>query len=250
MQKRIAIIASYSHPAQVAYQQIKALFQDYAEIKCYSFEENNISQAIGADLWITSLELVYITASKYLPEGTPLVIKGVTLTKKQRGQVAKLPPGTTALLVNYSIESAMDTIALFHQLGINHIEFVPETPETAGTAGYETAITMGECILAPSSIKNLLDIGDRVIDDNTIIDIATKLKLKHLLNENIITDYFKSIETKETNLIPLLGQISILESQLLGVLNVIDDGIIVSDDVGIIRASNQKPKKFWVKKTV
>jgi len=249
MKKRIAIIASHSHSAQVAYQQIKAIFQDHVEIKSYSFEENNISQAIGADLWVTPIDLVYITASKYLPKGTPLVIKSVTLTKMQFEEVAKLPTGTTALLVNYSIESAMDTISLFHQLGINHVEFVPETPDTAGTAGYETIITMGESISAPSSIKTLLDIGDRVIDDNTIIDIATKLKLKYLLNENIITDYFKSIKTREANLIPLLGQISILESQLLGVLNVMDDGIIVSNDVGIIRASNQKAQEILGEKS-
>ena len=114
--------------------------------------------------------------------------------------------GSSVLLVNYSVEMTMDTISLFHQLGLNHLEFVPCYPGVANVPRLEVAVTPGERKHVPSFVKRVVDIGDRVMDARTIIDIAAGLGLERLLKEERFVEYFKSIRKSPDSLTSLFDR--------------------------------------------
>lgn len=58
------------------------------------------------------------------------------------------------------------------------------------------AITPSELELVPGSIKKLLiNIGHRIMDSDTLYEIAIILKLEHILKQKHFLDYIKTIKS-------------------------------------------------------
>jgi transcriptional regulator with PAS, ATPase and Fis domain len=176
----------------------------------------------------------------FIPKDAKVIIISNTITEEQYRQVAALPPGKSVLLVNYSVEMTLDTIALFLRLGLNQVEWVPCYPGTTMLPQLETAVTPGEPRHVPAFVKQVIDIGDRVIDAKTVIDLASGLGLERLLKEDRFVEYFQSIRTSPDSVTSLFDRTNILESQLSSLLDVMDDGIIIIENNGKVYACNRK----------
>jgi sigma-54 dependent transcriptional regulator, acetoin dehydrogenase operon transcriptional activator AcoR len=240
MPKKVALITAFSCVAEIHRRTLERLFGDEVELQRYSYEEGNILGPFEADLFVISIYQIYYNARQFIPDGAKTIIINNTITEEQYRKVAELPAGTSVLLVNYSVEMTMDTISLFHQLGLNHLEFVPCYPGIANVPKLDIAVTPGERKHVPAFVKRVIDIGDRVMDVRTIIDIATSLGLERLLKEERFVDYFKNLRMSPDSVTSLFDRTSILESQLSSLLDVLDDGIVIIENTGIVTSGNRK----------
>jgi transcriptional regulator with PAS, ATPase and Fis domain len=195
---------------------------------------------VTADLVIVSSYPVYTKVRQYLPADAKIVIVNNTITDEQYRQVAELPPGLTVLLVNYSLEMTMDTISMFHQLGLNHLVYVPCYPGATQVPHLEVAVTPGESHHVPLCVKRIVDIGDRVMDAKTVITIATALGMDHLLKEDRFVQYFRGIRMSPGSVTMLFDRTNLLEGQLSSLLDVMDDGIVIVGEDGRVFANNRK----------
>jgi PAS domain-containing protein len=126
---------------------------------------------------------------------------------------------------------------------LNHLEFVPFYPGITHVPRLETAVTPGEPQHVPPFVKRVIDIGDRVVDAKTVIDLATGLGLERLLKEDRFVEYFQSIRTSHDSVTSLFDRTNILESQLSSLLDVMDDGIIIIENNGVVYACNRKARE-------
>jgi len=243
MTKKVALITAFSCVAEVHRQTLERLFGSEIELHRYSYEEGNITHPIEADAYVISIYQIYLNVRQFIPANARTFIINNTITEEQYRMVAELPAGMSVLLVNYSVEMTMDTLSLFHQLGLNHLDFVPCYPGIVNVPKLEVAVTPGERKHVPAFVKRVIDIGDRVMDVRTIIDIATGLGLERLLKEERFVDYFKSIRMSPDSLTSLFARTNILESQLSSLLDVLDDGIVIIENTGIVSAANRKAHK-------
>ena len=147
------------------------------------------------------------------------------------------------LLVNYSVEMTMDTISLFHRLGLDHLDLRALLSGHHPVPQLEAAVTPGEPQHVPAFVKRVIDIGDRVIDAKTVIDMATALGLERLLKEDRFIEYFQSIRTSPDSVTSLFDRTNILESQLSSLLDVMDDGIVIIENNGMVYACNRKARE-------
>jgi len=244
MVKKVAIVTFWSHVAQEHCQQLKKLFADKIEVEAYSFDINNIDTIINADLIIISLYSIYVTIKKYIPDQSHVVIINTTISATNYDKIMNIPAGEKVLVVNYSSEMTMETIALFYKLGIHHIEFIPFYPGIKNVSEVKIAVTPGERKHVPSFAKSVLDIGNRVLDISTIVDIAVKLNLDYILQEEQCIEYFSSLKANSSGIEVLLGRTNTLESELDSLFNVLDDGIIGVDVDGSIHAFNKRAEKI------
>lgn len=244
MVKKAAIITFWSHVAQQHRQQLEKLFGDRLEIKTYSYDLDSINSIIDADIIIISLYSIYIAMKKYIPNSSQIVIINPTITVEQYNKIIELPAGERVMVVNYSSEMTMETVALFNMLGLNHIEFIPVYPGVKNIPALNIAITPGEASSVPDFVENVIDIGNRVLDTGTVVEIAHKLRLDSLLQEKKFVDYFNSLKTHSSGLEALLGRANTLESELDSLLNALDDGIIGIDANGEIHAINKKAEEI------
>ncbi len=244
MHKKVAVVTLWSGVAQAHAKQLKKLFGEKINIVTYSFDADRIDRTIEADLILISLYSVYINIKKFITPHSKVVIINPTINELQYAQIMSIPAGEKVMVVNYSSEMTMETIALFNQLDINHVEFFPVYPGLADFPHAEYAVTPGETQYVPEFVRRVIDIGHRVLDTGTLVDMAVKLNMEHLLQEEHFIDHLESLKSHRSGLQALLGRTNTLESEMDSLLNVLDDGIIGVDAGGSVHAFNKRAESI------
>ena len=88
-------------------------------------------------------------------------------------KIIQIPPHERVYLVNDDKYSTLAIISQLEECGITQYDFVPFYPGCKDTeSDIQFAITAGEPQLVPSRIPNVLDIGNRIIDISTILQLC------------------------------------------------------------------------------
>lgn len=243
MIKKIGIVSHDKESVYFYHNQLKSLFKDNVGFELHSFEDDNISN-INADIILVSMHSMYETVKKQVSNCYNIIIADITLKKDALEKIMDIPENTKAFLVNINSEMAIDTIALIYQYGVTHIDFIPYYPGKEEISDVTIAITPGETEYVPKSINKVIDLGHRVLSQKTIVDIAIKLNLGHLLQTNDFQNYFQSIVVNSCGLENLLGKTNVLEKQLDLLLQILDDGIIGLNSNGVICFLNDAAEKI------
>lgn len=244
MSKTVAIVTFMELAAEFYSAQLKELFGDLIETKLFSIEKCTTDQLIAGDIIIVSTYSIYKAIKDNISAKSEIVIPNLTLCKSALSQIKAIPEGTKCMLVNSSLDMCIDTISLIGQLGVNHVEFVPVYPGLSKIPNLELAVTPGESKFAPKNVSKLIDIGDRIFDISTIIEIILKLNLEFLLKDEKFTRYSERIATNTYSLEKLAGKTNKLESQFDILLRTLDEGIIGINANGVIFAINNSAEKI------
>jgi len=242
IKRHIAIVA-YSYTASKFYEkQINALFGEYVITETYNLVDRTVTEMTNADLFVvttTAYESI-TTIKKYFPINVPIVIIDTTFTRQALKSLMLIPEETTALFVNISYKMVRETITRLSQLGINHINFIPYYPGCDESTDIKLAITPGELELVPKYVSQIINLGHRVMDSTTIVEIALRLKLEYLLERENFKKYFRSITTNNYSFDKLFGKSLRMESQFEILMEIIDAGIIGVNDDDVVFACNSK----------
>jgi len=240
---RKAAVITLSHNASEFYKdQIKALFGDLVSISSYSVLDGSVKRLDKADVFVVTTD-AFESINEYeksIPLDIPKVELNVEFTKKNIETLMSLPKGTCAYFVNLSETMVRECIARLSQLGVNHINFIPCFPGTALTKKCDIAVTVGESRYVPEDVANVIDLGHRVPDSNTIVEIALRLKLDYLLERESFKEYFNSIASSNYSFNQLFGRSLNMESQFEILMEIIDDGIIGVNENNVVFACNSK----------
>lgn len=242
--KKIAIVTNFLSVAKLHEKTLKSLFLDHVAIDAYSYDHDRINHVIEADVFLISLYSIYVEIKKYIPENAKVIILSTTITEDQYEKIIKIPPTSQVLLVNYSPEMTMETLALFRQIGLTEYDFIPVYPGKKNIPKTDIAVTPGEPEKVPGFVREVIDIGHRVLDSTTISDVAVKTGCEHLLGSERFLNHFKSLKAPSCGISMLLDRATILESRFFELLNVIDEGIILADVNGIVLSLNDKASEI------
>ncbi|MGO3801071.1 MAG: sigma-54 interaction domain-containing protein [Fusobacterium sp.] len=231
-------------------EQINYLFGDSINVNSYSFEDKSAFSKKDEDIFLVTTVTFdsYKTVLKYIEDDKPLLIGGVTLTNETINILKKYPYGTKALLVNSTSKMANETITLLYSRGINNIEFFPFYPDCKDDYSFVSlAITPGKKEIVPKNISDILDIGNRILDINTILEIASASDCEYLLETNRFINYFENISDNNTGIESLITKTAVLKEEFNLLLQAIHIGIIVTDKNYKILNFNNKAAEFLEK---
>lgn len=243
IKKRVAIITRDPIVSKFYESQILELFGEFVETSIYNVFDGSISHIVKSDLYVTSTDAFNNAAeyARYIPQGSEVTEVEITYTKKAIDILLELPEGTEALFVNLSENMAMEAITRLSQLSISHIKFTPYYPNcTTPVEGFKIAVTSDEGRYAPKTIERLINIGQRVLDSSTIVEIALKLGLNYVLERREFREYFNSIMSNNYVFDQLFGRSLRLESRFEILTNLMEDGIVGVDEEGDIFSCNPK----------
>ena len=118
-------------------------------------------------------------------------------------KIIQIPPHERVYLVNDEKSSALDIIFQLQECGITQYDFVPFYPGCEDTEpNIQFAITAGEPQLVPSRIPNVLDIGNRIIDISTILQLCEyfqiPLQAVNRVSRGYVNQILHTIRTSET----------------------------------------------------
>lgn len=244
MVKTVSIVAGTESTRLAIFNQINSLLGEYIHIDSYSLYEG-IDGIIKSDLIIISTKLIVEECKEFLDENCPTIIARRSLDISNIDELFSIPVNSHILLVNDAIETAVETIELLNNLGINHLNYIPHYPGCEIKDGYTMAITPGESRLVPSYVKKVFDLGPRLIDLTTIVEILEKLNILDEKANIVSAKYSKTIIDLSKQLYGLNKESNELNEYLLKVLNQVNDGMIVYDNKNNVTVFNEKSELIF-----
>jgi len=207
--KSLTIISKSVKTANFLLSEFSKIFADDVIINYYSFERDKLKSPLQAALFLVPDRTIFEEANKYVQSGKEIRVIKRTLTKNGFNKLMKIEPGTKAMLVNVNANMAIDTISLISQLGARSLDLKPIFPIINKIPDIDLAITPSEEKYVPSTVKRIINIGDRVPGISTIMDIIIKFQLNYLISSKKLINYFNII-------VPIsFGLEKILERQIV-----------------------------------
>lgn len=129
-----------------------------------------------------------------IPEDVEQLICTRTFNHAFLDQIIRIPPGERVYLVNDVCESIPILIEQFREAAITQYQFIPYYPGCGETdESIQYAVTVGEPQLVPTHIKNVVNIGNRIIDISTINELCVCFHLPASLSNQITKGYINRI---------------------------------------------------------
>ncbi|MEL7622601.1 MAG: sigma 54-interacting transcriptional regulator [Clostridiales bacterium] len=243
MRPRIAIISGFSNWSSYLHNMLSSLFSEKIEIIEYNSDKNIISKPVIADLILISEPIIYYSSYRFFDLSTPTVTISSTITLQQYEMLRTIPVGTRVLVVNDTNNAVIETISKFMDLGLNHLEYYPYSPDSITITNEEqpsVAVTPGEPELVPSYIETVINIGNRVIDPHSLSEIAIRTGLEYLLESEPIIQYMDNVCTSKNSLSYLLERTTATSKAFFSLSDNLDKGIVVVDQTGLLQNCNEK----------
>ncbi|MBF4693460.1 sigma-54 interaction domain-containing protein [Fusibacter ferrireducens] len=239
MRRRLGIVTSSREVGLEYVRQIRSALGDGFDMISYSFEANNINTISKIDALVFSTISQYEILKKHLSDDIEIIICKLTISKEGYELIKRTPILGSAMLVNLSFEMCIETIATLQQLGVEGIELVPVYPNMNSIPDLKVAVTTGEKGLVPPGVEQIIDLGHRKIDKNTILEIAVAMQMENVLSGTRVADYFEHLASYNHGVEFLISKSNHIIRHFKTLLSIMDKGVLSINGKGIIENCNQ-----------
>lgn len=235
MKKReLAIVTLKKDAGEIYANQINYFLGDSIKINLYSFEEGGFT-FFEEKLILLSVNLKYEEILKMCNLDAQIIIPNLTFEKSSFEKICKINKNETIFVYNLSKSMALETIAIIYRLGVDIPNLIPCYPEMKKIPENSIVLTPGEKLNIEAKNCKIIDLEYRIIDLSSIADIAMKLNLESLIQEDLVKKFMDKIVPISYITEKLLVTQTKLENQFDFLLSAIDDGIIGVSNEGIVQ---------------
>ncbi len=246
-QRTIMVVANRQRTADILLQQLREFIGDDIVLQSRSLQ-NGLGIISDQTLVVASTPFATANLNEWLPRSTAVVTAVRTMRKDSWENIMKLRMRTAALVVNDGQDTALDSVALLKDLGLAHLNLVPCYPGLTEVPNIAIALTHGEPQLVPSGVKKVIDMGDRVLEPTTLIEVLTLIGRLDQEHYQQVLEYTDQVMLRPGNRQLLQGFVA-MRQDLEGVLDAIPEGILVVDAKGNFRLANRTWEKMMGKKS-
>ena len=165
---------------------------------------------------------------------TELLFASRTLSKAGMDKINSIKKGSRVVLIDESPEMAEQIISIIYQLGARHIELSSYWSDVSTKDDECIFIVLGQSDYVPAHAGEIINVGNSLLDINSIIDVGMKFDLLSVLDKQDVVRSYTEIETANFGLLKILGLTNSRESQLDILLQTINAGVIGVDNGGEI----------------
>ena len=244
---RIAVVTVDKKISRAYKSQLEDIFDQNMEVILLDLEDTP-EAFLGFNLILVGNEEIYDLVKNKAPLNAKIITIIRNINTHALHKLFKIESGSTALVVGSYLRTVQETIDLLNEIGINHIEYIPYYPgcdlNSYSMSSIELAITTGSTHFVPKEIRKVVDLGFKVIDISTVLEIIVTLGLPPDRINLLTLRYMKEF-------IALNKKITDLKSWVIAVLDASSDGIMALDAEGNIIFKNNNLETFLaVPKTI
>lgn len=236
--KELILLTGTMETQKTLVRQLQDVIGDFVRIHAYSYEEG-IPQVFHNKLIILSTSAIVEETAPYIGSGCKVVVAKRTVNFEHIDKLLFLPEQTSVLYVNDAPETVYESIETLLQLGINHINYIPFYPGKKNIPEVDIAVTPGEVKLVPPFIKEIVNIGPRLIDIITVMTILQHIGLLEKKGDIVSEKYIRKIIELSKNLSKTSKESDRLNKHLKQVLDGVNDGILAVNSKGVITVFNE-----------
>jgi len=245
MQKKIILVTGSTNTKLCLLEQLKEIIPSNYTIEAYE-SEKMIIPSLKCDLLIVSSSAMKdeldVMNIEYDPQN--IIVCERSINFDYIDQVADIPPNEEVLLVNDELETTKNSINDLIELGLNHIKYYPYYPGIESYKKLKIAITPGEPDKVPPCVTKIIDMGPRIIDINTLYTIMDRLNLTHRDTTFITKKYMQKIINVSKRIAAINNNVNTLNVYLNNIVDSLANGILVIDENGYIKYSNDEMTKI------
>lgn len=242
--KTVALITgSVSTKAELC-RQLKMLLDGYIKVKGYAIDEG-ISSVIKADLIVLSSALLVDDVQGLIDPVCPVIIANRSLNFEHLEELFRIPRNAEVILANDEQATTEDFLRLLQEIGIDYLRFVPYWPGLDYEGNAKIAIVAGESNVVPDSVEEIINMGPRVIDITTVIEILSIFGRLDANSRLITSRYVETIIRLNKRLSDMAAETDSANSYLKKVLNQVNDGIIAFSREGTVTVFNEKSEQIF-----
>lgn len=243
--KEVAVIAFEQSYAEFIKTCIEVYFGNKATINAYSAGDIDKKEFIEEKFIVISGFTIFKRVYEKIKETAVLEVVRFTLSREQADMLKNVPTNKKILLVNIDYRKCMEVITQIYEAGYKHLDLVPYYgDESTRNKSIVTAITPNEMQMMPPGMENVINIGERVLDVNSVIDLADKMGIDGIFNTEEARKARNSVLLTSSGIEKLLGENENLIEQIKALMELMDDGIILTDLMSQIYLANKKAKSM------
>ncbi|MFB7138775.1 sigma-54 interaction domain-containing protein [Gottfriedia sp. NPDC056225] len=236
----LTLITGSVKTKQALYSQLSHLLGDYLSIKSYSIEEG-FDFELKDDIILYSSNEAKIESEKMSHIHAKNVVVGKrTPNHENLDKLLRITRETKVLVVNDDYNSTIELIQSLYQLGINHLDYFPYKLDQVYYPDINIAISPGEIHLCPHHINEVIDIGVRLFDMTTILQIVEYSHLDKAIASLISEKYIRNIIELQRKLILAEHGTKKVNEHIQNVVDAVDDGILAIDKFSTITVFNDR----------
>lgn len=244
MKKKVTILVIEDKIGDYFLEELKHIFENTVDVDYFTPNMANKPYIYETDLILYTDPSILIEMIEYIKCSAPTLMMKRTISKQSVEKLWKLDGNKSAYVVNINSFMANETLATLYSLGIKKMKLFPFYKGISDYKKVDYIITPNEFECIPNTDAEIINIGNRVFDISTILDIIAYLNIERKLSEKIIKKYFLKVPTYWKGLRNTLYDKKMLAGQLDVVLNEFDNGIILCDEKGLILLSNSKASEI------
>ncbi|MEY2193673.1 sigma-54 interaction domain-containing protein [Neobacillus sp. BF23-41] len=236
----LTLIAGSAKTRQALQEQMEQLIGDYIHIRSHAVDDG-LPQYLEDTIILYSSDIAYNRTNCISNVNANKIIVGKrTVHHDHIDKLLRIPEGSAVLLVNDDDDTTTMLIESLYQLGINHVQFIPFRKGNLFYENVEIAVSPGETHLCPSYIKEVIDIGVRLFDMTTILEVVECCGLNKDISSKISERYISNIIELQRKLLYAERDARQMSEHIQNVVGTIDDGILVVNQEGRITVFNHR----------
>ncbi|WP_408955654.1 sigma-54 interaction domain-containing protein [Natroniella sp. ANB-PHB2] len=243
IKQELAIVTISEVTNKLFKEQLKKVLQDRVEIKSYLIGE--IEPGIIDSKLVLATNSLKEKLEDYILEAEDVIFARRALELSSLEELIKLPDDKEVLLVNNTEMAAYETKEILERVGIDHINLELFYSGKELDKKIDLAITPGEDKYVPDTVKQVIDIGSRILDLTTIIEVLIKLNLLDEKANLLVTEHIKRLVKLSKELYWNTKKVERVNQMLEVVINHVHDGVIYVNQEKKIELFNQKAEEIF-----
>ncbi|WP_082232253.1 sigma 54-interacting transcriptional regulator [Halobacillus massiliensis] len=238
MNKHLTLITGTLETKVALHRQLKDIMGEFIEITSFAADEF-LPDVIPEDLIVYSSDQIEKETGHIAGEDCTTLTAERAINYQYIEGLLHLPEGTKVLCVNDSRQMTEQMIDTLEKTGLNHVSYFPYYPGIdKGFKKVKVAVTPGEVPIIPKGIERIVDVGVRLIDITTLMDILEHFHLKEQLGGLISSRYTGKIIELSKKIVQMNHKTEILNEHLKQVVDGVNDGIMAVDHNGKVTVFN------------
>lgn len=237
--KKVIIVSLGNKTGKSLYEQLKSILDEKIYVNFYSIE-NHIPKELECDLIIFSSDTVkeIILSSRSI--NSKYIIARRIIKNQFIDELINITTNQDVLVVNDEASTCEAAIQQLKSHGINHINYYPYYPGIEEYKKLELAITPGEANLVPSCVKRTIDIGPRIMDITSIVEILINLECINEYADSLSSYFFRNMVITSKRYINMANHSNKIKEILENIIDNSQDGIIYTNTNNEVLVFNKK----------
>ncbi|MFZ5634290.1 MAG: sigma-54 interaction domain-containing protein [Bacillota bacterium] len=246
--KNVCFIAQHEKTCDFVAQQLLLFLSKYINVKTWCLQRHRVPPGhfYTSDIYIASSNTVLEAVRDRLPAGKTVMVAARTINIENLDKLLEFEPGTRALVVANSEETAVMAINLMISFGVNYLELLPYYPGSPVTipGDIRLAITTGLAHLVPGHIDKVVDLGVKGIDLSTFARLLEHLEVSIEVLNDISHHYLEAILGVSLKHQKMARLNETLKKNMEVILNTVNDAIVAVNNANQIVMFNPAAERL------